>query len=45
MACFFCQINNCRQCGPSCGLCGVNCPGHEGLPNGMKESDYPEDTL
>jgi len=42
MACFFCQISNARQCGPSCGLCGPNCPGAEpeGIPNGMKEEDY-----
>jgi hypothetical protein len=28
MACFFCLRTNARQCGPSCGLCGANCPGY-----------------
>lgn len=42
MSCFFCQINNSKQCGSSCGLCGTNCPGYipEGVPNGMKAEDY-----
>lgn len=46
MACFFCPVNNARQCGGSCGLCGTRCPGFEpeptggGLPNGMCEQDY-----
>lgn len=43
--CFFCPINNSKQCGGSCGLCGSRCPGFEhepasGMPNGMTESDY-----
>lgn len=29
MACFHCPISNARQCGPSCGLCGSQCPGVE----------------
>lgn len=42
MPCFFCQINNSKVCGGSCGLCGNRCPGYEpeGLPNGMTEDDY-----
>lgn len=27
--CFFCPINNQRQCEGSCGLCGDACPGAE----------------
>lgn len=40
MACFFCPISNAKQCGGSCGLCGEQCPGADGLPDGVTEKDY-----
>ena len=42
MACFFCQRTGEKKCEPSCGLCGITCPGYEGKPNGMKYEDYTD---
>lgn len=41
MSCFFCPVNNARQCGSSCGLCGCNCPGH--IPEPAGRDDYHGD--
>lgn len=40
--CFFCPVNNAKNCEGSCGQCGSRYPGYvsEGQLNGMKEEDY-----